>query len=855
MSGAGREPRRSTAHASPGAARLMGAVIAAAIAVGLGVLAAWPIYQHVWLLVTAAAGLLLGAGVAWLSTARRWGVLATGGLLLGSFVLTVVPVAVPSSFERLPAGLWRGLIDGVAAIVLGWKQLLTITLPVGTYQTMLVPAYLVFLIASFTVVVLALRAGRFAPLGAFALLVPVAFGTIFGSSELSAPVALGPVTLAAPRELALWVAAGALGAAWVAWTASAERRAALRRGRQAGEPRVSGGRLARVGIAAATVVVGLVASLALAPALTGAREVPRDRVDPEIVVRERPSPLASYRAWKRDDTLDAEMFSVAVSGEGTGALPPRLRLAVLDGYDGVDFHVAGSTAGSFTRFPSGAAVADPVEVTVRIGEAYADIWAPTAQLASAPSFAGPNAVELADAFFVNRETGAAIAVPGATNGAAGGAAGGSLGLAEGDRYRATMSGAPDATLSGRAASDAPGIDLEAMPELAAWVEAQDVSATAEGLTELIERLRNRGYLSHAISDRDGERAWLERLAAAYGTRFESSPGGHSAARIEQMFAQLNTQQRLAGDDATDAMLVAAIGDDEQFAAAAALVAQALGFESRVVIGVRLSDDASSDAGTDAGVPGVPACTSSCTGEHLAAWVEVRGADRVWVPIDVTPQLQHRPTTLDEGEQLPEFPTTPEARDAHEVDPPLGVGERSEQTSQSEAAAAAQWWWPILRIIGLSLLALILVIVPFAFVPLAKRRRAKQRRREPEPELRALGAWYEMVDRALDDGVVIPPGATRREIAETLGTAPALWAAAQVDRAVFSPTSVTAADADWVWQAAEADRAERQTAQTRWQRLRAALSLRSLGVWFGARRAGAKESARQAAKSGEIEELT
>src|SRR5690606_8706205 len=103
----------------------------------------------------------------------------------------------------------------------------------------------------------------------------------------------------------------------------------------------------RVSVAAATVVVGVAASLVIAPGLTGAREVPRDHVDPELVVRERPSPLASYRAWKRDDTLDAELFTVEVAGNS--GVPPRLRLAVLDAYDGVDFHVAGSTAGRFTR--------------------------------------------------------------------------------------------------------------------------------------------------------------------------------------------------------------------------------------------------------------------------------------------------------------------------------------------------------------------------------------------------------------------------------------------------------------------------------------------------------------------------
>lgn len=806
-------------------ARFVAAAIASALAVGLGVIAAWPIYRTPWLLVPAVAGVVLGVGIAGLSAWRRLGAVVTAAVLLAAFAVTVVPVAVPHAFDHFPAGLGRGFLDGLAAIVLSWKQLLTLTLPVGSYQTMLVPAYLVFLLTSFVLTLVAVRGGRFAPLAAFTVAAPVAFGTVFGAADLSAPLTLGPLTLAAPREIGLWIAAGALGAAWVAWTAGAERRAALRRGRGAGGPRLAGGRAARVGIAAATIVVGLAAGFLVSPALAAdAREVPRDRIDPEIVVRERPSPLAAYRSAKRDEALDAPLFTVA----SEGAFPPRLRLAVLDAYDGVDFHVSGDAAGRFTRFPSGGPVSDPAWVTIEVGEGYRDIWAPTAPLGSAPSFSGPRASELADAFYVNRSTGAAIAVPGGS---------GTAGLAVGDGYRALMSAAPDASLSGApvAAGPASGLDLDAMPELAAWVAAQDQPATAEGLGVLVQRLRDRGYLSHAISDRPGERLWLDRLAAEYGTSFESSPGGHSAARIEQLFAQLNTQQRLAGEGASGAALVAGVGDDEQFATAAALVARALGFESRVIIGVRL------DAAGVVDIQGIPHCTSVCTGESLAAWIEVRGQSGVWAPLDTTPQLALRPTTLEVGEQLPQYPTTPEERDAREVDPPLGVGESSEQSQEAEPPAPAAWLWPVVRAVGLSLLALVLLALPLLFLPLAKRWRTRVRKAETDPELSALAAWHEMVDHAADQGVRIPDAASRSEVAAILGTAPARWAAEQVDRAVFSPAGITPDDAAWVWAAAAADRDERAAGLTSWGRLRAAYALRSYGVRIAAPRGRARAS--------------
>ena len=800
--------------------RLIGICVALILATTVGVLAAWPIYQTWWLLVPAIVGLLLGVTIA-LFGANRLGVLAASGLLFGAFVLTVVPVAVPQSFSQLPAGILRGLLDGVAGIVLGWKQLLTLTLPVGTYQAVMVPAFLVFLLSAFFATLLSLRAGRFAALAAVPLQLPVIFGTVFGSSLVSPTLAVGPLRIAAPRELGLWIAAVAIGACWVWFTAGAWRRAALKRGREPGAK--GGGRSLRVVLATATVAVSVLAGIALAPQLTsGPRQVPRDNIEPEIVLREQTSPLVAYRSWKRDDTIDTPVFAVT----STGALPPRLRLAVLDSYDGVDFHVGASEAGRFTRLPSAAPISDPANVTVRVLEGYSGIWVPTAGLGSVPSFAGERAADLTDAFFVNRDTAAAIAVPGGS---------GTAGLLPGDELAASMSTTPDSLLAGAPSESAAGFDLDSMPELAAWLKAQDQPANAEGLTELIDRLRNRGYLSHAISAEEGERKWLDRVSETYGTRFEASAGGHSIARIEHLFAQLLTQQRLAGEDPTPAMLVAGIGDDEQFATAAALIARAVGFESRVVLGVRLG-------GETAEVPGVPACAAECTGENLAAWVEVRGESGTWVPMDVTPQLKLSPTTLEEGEQLPEFSTTPEERDAKEIDPPLGMGERSENQDDPTGGERAAWLLPALRVAGLSLAALALLLAPLLFLPLAKRHRARARRQETHPELRALGAWQELVDEAVDAGVEIPAGASRSQIAELIGTDSARWAANTATHAVFSAQGISEQDAEWMWAAVDAEREARNSTLGVWQKLGNRYALKSYGVKFRGKRFTRDETA-------------
>ena len=839
---AARRPARGPAGPRPARAGgrgaepalVAGAALLSALAILLGALSALPVYRTPQLWVTAAAGWAAAFALVWAGHRLRWGALTLAALLLGAAVL-VVPLGVPGALGAGPAGLVRGLGDGLAAVALGWKQLLTLTLPVGSYQAVLVPFLVTVMAATAAAAGLALRGGRVAPLAAIPALAPVAFGVVFGSSRVSAPLELGPVTVAAPRELALWGAACVLGALWVAWSSGRGRRAALRLGRagraesaRAGGPfRRPSALRALSGILAAA--VALAAGLALAPpaaerAAGGDRVVPRDRVDPELVVREQVSPLAGYRASKRDAALDEVLFTV--EAPDGGALPERLRMAVLDATDGADFFVGAGEAGRFTRFPSGEAVADPTRLHVEIGPGYDGIWLPlAAPLAEPPRFSGPRADELADHFYVNRDSWSAIAVPDGR------------GVREGDGFTARVGAAPAPGPAGEPAQAEPLIDLERTPELARWLAAQRLPRTAQGLAEAVERLRDRGYLSHSLTDGEGEREWLERLAEDHGTRFVTSPGGHSISRVEQLFAQLNEQQRAAGERADERALVAGIGDDEQFAAAAALLARAMGFESRVVLGVRLGE-------ADAGVPGVPACAAACTGEHLAAWIEVRGADARWAPLDVSPQVDVPPSALERGEQLPEFPTVPEEQDASEADPPAGTSGDSEEREEEPERGDLAALWSVLRAVGLALLALALLALPLLVLPVAKRVRARRRRRRAVPETRALGAWDELVDRYADAGRVAPADSGRLRTAAVLGPPEGEWIAATADRAVYAREGITSADADELWRRVDAAIAHRRSELGLRRRIGAALSPRSL---LPPRRRGGRDGARAAAR--------
>ena len=807
---AGLPSRRTRVPGSPIGAGLL--VIAVILLAGI---AAEPLYRSDFRWVTVGAGGLLAALITWVGIRWRLGVFTIPALIV-AFAAVVVPLAVPDTPLDEPGAILRGLTDGLAAVALGWKQLLTLELPVGTYQAVLVPLLVAVMVSAAGATALALRGGRTAPVAAVGVILPVLFGTGFGAPEVSAPLMLPGVSLPAPRELAVWFVAGAAATAWVAWSAGAARRRALRLGRASARAssrvaarRVRGNRVARGAAATALVVVALAAGAALAPAVSAdTRSVLRDRVDPELVVREQTSALAAYRTWKRDGAFDQSLFSVAVDG----AEPHRLRLAVLDHFDGVDFSVGDvAETGRFTRFPTGDAVDAPTEVEVRFDEGYRGIWVPLAPpLAAPPEFSGPRAADLTDGFYLNRAAGSGIVVP---NGS---------GVRAGDAFTAPMSAAGDAELDDRPARTEPGVDLEAMPQLDRWLRAQALPASGAGLTEAIERLRDRGYLSHSLTDGEGENDWLVPLADEYGTRFITSPGGHSVARLETLFEQLAEQQSAAGDGATSEMLVAGIGDDEQFAAAAALVARAMGFDSRVVVGVRLDD----------GVPGVPACASSCTGEHVGAWVEARGADGVWAPIDVTPQVETPPRTLTEGERYPEFATVPEDRDASVSDPPIGASDSD--TSEAEREEPADWASVLeaLRIAGLSFATLLLLALPFIFILAVKAMRRAARRRAAIPEVRALGAWDELVDGLSDlgqTGTVAARGETRRDVAQRLAVTDGTRLVAVVDRAVFAPESVTAPEADELWAGVTRELAARRTSIGRWGRIRAACSLASFGV--------------------------
>lgn len=765
----------------------------------------WPIYQDTSFTVLVVVSLIVANSIAFFGTLRglraRTIALFT---VIGYFVLGV-PLAVPSSFTS-PLGALSGLLSLVKAPVTAWKDLLTLTLPVGSYQSVLVPAFLLFFVVPVITLALALGAKKIWPVAAATALLPMVFAALFGSSATRSQLLL--IEYPAVIEITLTLVSLVLVMIWLS----------LRRNSRALNRRHSWG------VTGVAVIVGasMLSMLVVPPLLSQTpRNVLRVLVDPQLQIDEQTSPLSLYRQAFRDELFETELFQVSQAGSAQ-----RIRIATLTGFNGQVATVSTNEAGSatardsaFARVPSLVDSATASGATaIKIG-ALQGVWMPTLASLEAVSFSAPRPEALTDGFFYNRELEAGIQLADG-------------GLQTGDSYRLQVAERPDALAQAELVTltpslSQPRINPEYVPEsLQDWLSMQKVSRTGEGLQTLIDRLRARGYLSHSLTlDQQNPPTWMTQLP---GYDFQPSRAGHSTARIDQLFTDLRDRQREVGS-VSDAQLVAAIGDDEQFAVAAFMLADQLGFNARVVLGTKLVSDAQQ---------GIPACKSgACEGSNLTAWLEVQGDSGDWVVVDVTPQYENPLAPEVDRLQDPQVVTEVQPPMADTVQPPEAAPSQSDAKSPDSPAAALDltWLWAVVRALALSLLLLLILFGPFAMIWMLKRRRRRERQRGPEPKDSILGAWNEYVDNAIDFGHPSPTAETRTELVQRYSANQAasddLRLAQIADRAVFSDDVSTTAESSAAWHVVDARARQRRAGANRRQRIRAAISLRSFWRWL------------------------
>ncbi|SEJ65926.1 transglutaminase-like domain-containing protein [Demequina mangrovi] len=754
--------------------------------------------------------MLVGLGVGMIASlvpvlARR-GPVAALVLLGGGYLAAALLVAIPGAL-RGPEQLARALVEALRAPVTGWKDIVTLPTPLGEYEaTLAVP--LVLVAATVAGIVWAGTRERWWGIAAAIGGAGFATAVAVGPAARTGLDALPGLASGLSREILLGLAAWGASLGWILWRMAQQRRAALRgAGGGVRGVRAPGRALGRFGLGATVLAVALLAavSVAVPVAQSQPRDVARTSVTPRLVVDSSVSPLSTYRSFFAGELHDAPLFTVSeVSGPVS-----RIRIATLPFFDGSAFTAVASqgyTPLRFQRVPSDLSLggAERVSLTVTV-EGLEGPWAPLPGALGGATFGGPRAGSLADAFYYAPEAASAvIALDG--------------GVAAGDTLTVAAAAAQETPLA--EAGPSPGgaaVAPDLIPDsLSEWVESQEVTRDGAGLAELVERLRSRGYLSHALTA-EGTPQWIAALGEY---TFEPSAAGHSYDRIDRLFTALLEREGEAGENASDVALVAAVGDDEQFAVAVALMAADLGFPSRVVVGVRLAD-------TDA-LGWVPdACADVCRGHHLSAWTEVRAGSGEWIAVDVTPQHSSPVSPSVATEADPEIPTATDPDRAEPVDAVAALKGRSGGGEVAPALEAHESWFTgRIRTAVVTAIIVLLLLGPLLGVLVAKAVR-RRRRRRAAPTAAAEGGWDEYVDLGVDAGLAPMPLATRREIAEAYGTTHGATLAAVADRATFTVEGVEQDDARQVWELLALDRAELRARQGVWRRLATRLSTRSL----------------------------
>ncbi|MBX3092721.1 MAG: transglutaminase domain-containing protein, partial [Cryobacterium sp.] len=666
-----------------------------------------------------------------------------------------------------------GLQELIVGTATSWKQLLTISLPVGSYQSLLIPAFILILVTVVVSLTVALRS-TWGDLAVGGPIVVFIVGILFGPDSAQWPFA---VSFGLTAAILLWLI-------WNRWY---RRRESLRllSSRDVSADGQPVERIADGGFVGARTLLSAGVILAIAAAAsfgasqflppTNDRVVLRTTIAHPFDTRNYSSPLSGFRKYEQPSLNGRTILTVTDLPAGS-----RIRIATLDTYDGVVYSVGegsvNSASGSFTRVPLSVDQSGVSGVTRTIGVTvgnYSGVWLPTVGKLERVQFTGNDASQLLGNFYYNDGSDTAAVVGG---------------LASGDSYTLTAVLPTQPTESQISTLEPGTVELPpvaVVPDgLAATLDGyvSGISGAGHRLTAMIDGLRRDGYVSHGVSSAE-----------------PPSRSGHAADRITEL---LTAQQM--------------IGDQEQYAVTAALMARQLGFPARVVFGFAPQDIN-------------PSGPTVISGSDVSAWIEVNTTQYGWVSIDPTPPIRPIPDAEPQDPTKvarPQSPVQPPAPETDTRDTQLPPNASQDQEPLENPVLAA-----IIRVaIGLGWASLIMLILlsPFLTIALAKWRRRRLRRLAPTPIQRIVGGWDEFEDAVLDHGFAPEPSPTRLEIAQVVGGTQPFVLAAVTDRAIFAPGEPDLEQAEQLWKSVDDLRYSLDYNLSRWERIKVLISLRSLG---------------------------
>ncbi|KAA1374683.1 transglutaminase family protein [Aeromicrobium fastidiosum] len=438
--------------------------------------------------VAAFGGIVIGLAGTLLARRLRWGAVLTALLLAVAYCLVGPALAAP---DRALGGIIptaRAERDLLTGTVDGWRNALTLPVPLtDSFQVLVVP--LVVGLLGATLAATFLWRSRWPSVAGLGVVAMFAVAATFGTRGTELPVVRG---LALTIVLLVWIRWRALRSVRTSW------------------PR-------RILLTTSVVAVAAIAGWGVNAATAGdaTREVLRDHVDPPLEQLDFKSPLSKYRSYYLTQD-DKDLFRI--DGLPDGA---RVRLATMDEFDGIVWNVStlDRSSGS-SAFDRAAPAQSSTTVTITIDD-YAGPWVPTIGGASGVSLTSNGDPDAARQLLRNDSTGAIAQI--------GGVAAGDVYTVDWSPTPAAGSAPSDAAADRSVAFDRPARQLPQLDKLAqTWIAQAGASSDAEIAAAVAQGFSTKGFYS------DGRRD--EAFATA---------SGHGAKRLADLVAD---PSRMIGND-------------------------------------------------------------------------------------------------------------------------------------------------------------------------------------------------------------------------------------------------------------------------------------------------------------------